>query len=213
MNESKHDEHGNSGKVVFFIDKEKFETESSELSVRILLQDFAKEDPSQTSLVLKKGNDLTKLTNLDEVVHLENGMKFLVYHNTPTPVSFTTYGPERLTSDLNALGFSPELVKGSDNGTYAVIRDFEVLLGRFAGRIIDLGIPATADFPRTVGASIHVRAVPQLFKIGDSVPNRRNIIESKLGSEWCYWSHNFSWTEEKTSRRLLSQINGIFAHA
>ncbi len=73
--------------VIFFIDKEQFRTEQENLSVRILLADYAKEDPSQTTLVLKHGNDLTKYTNLDDVIHLENGMKFLVYHNTPTTVS------------------------------------------------------------------------------------------------------------------------------
>jgi hypothetical protein len=73
--------------VVFFIDKQQFKTELTELTVRVLLADYAKEDPSQTTLVLKQGNDLTKYTSLDEIVHLKNGMKFLVYHNTPTTVS------------------------------------------------------------------------------------------------------------------------------
>lgn len=73
--------------IHFSIDKEKFETKESSLSVRTLLVEYAKEDPSQTTLVLKQGNDLTKFTNLDEMVPMKNGMKFLVYHNSPTPVS------------------------------------------------------------------------------------------------------------------------------
>lgn len=72
---------------VFFIDKEKFKTEQTSLSVRSLLADFAKEDPNQTTLVLKQGNDLKKYADLEEIVALKNGMKFLVYHNSPTPVS------------------------------------------------------------------------------------------------------------------------------
>lgn len=74
-------------KVVFFIDKEKFESDQADLSVRTLLVDFAKEDPIQTTLATKHGNDLKKYTDLDEVVHVENGMKFVVLHNTPTTVS------------------------------------------------------------------------------------------------------------------------------
>ena len=74
-------------KIVFFIDKEKFETGQTNLSVRTLLVEFAKEDPSATTLVLKQGNELVKLTDLDQVVEMKNGMKFLVYHNGPTPVS------------------------------------------------------------------------------------------------------------------------------
>ncbi len=201
-------------RVIFFIDKEKFETDQHELSVRVLLQEFAKEDPSVTTLVLKKGNDLIKFANLDEMIPLENGMKFIVYHNTPTPVSSPDYGPERLISDLADQGFKAELVKGKDKNCYGVINDFEVPVGRFAGRVIGLGILATPDFPRTFGASIHVLASPQLLDYRDTAPGIRNIIESALGPEWRYWSHNFNGTAgEKSIRRLLSQINGVFAHA
>ena len=73
--------------VVFFIDKQQFKSENPDLSVRTLLVDLAKEDPSQTTLASKHGNELHKYTNLDEVIHIENGMKFVVLHNTPTPVS------------------------------------------------------------------------------------------------------------------------------
>lgn len=74
-------------KVTFFIDKEKFEVTNPEQTVRALLVDFAKQDPDQTTLVLKNGSEYHKYTNLDEVVKLENGMHFAVLHNTPTTVS------------------------------------------------------------------------------------------------------------------------------
>lgn len=73
--------------VVFFIDKEQFKTERTELTVRELLQDFAKEDPGETTLAQQKGNEINKLTDLDTIIPLENGMKFIVYHNGPTTVS------------------------------------------------------------------------------------------------------------------------------
>lgn len=73
--------------VVFFIDKEQFKTERTELTVRELLQDFAKEDSSETTLARQKGNEIEKLTDLDMIIVLENGMKFIVYHNGPTTVS------------------------------------------------------------------------------------------------------------------------------
>lgn len=77
----------NKNKVVFFIDQQQFKTEQTALTVRTLLVEFAHEDPLQITLVLRHGNELKKLTNLDEVICLKNGMKFVVYHNTPTPVS------------------------------------------------------------------------------------------------------------------------------
>lgn len=123
------------------------------------------------------------------------------------------YGPERLIHDLEALGYVVEAVK-LEQANYAVILGYEVPLGVFQGRKIDLGIPATADFPRTVGASIHVKASPQLYDYSDTLPGTRNIIQSNLGPEWRYWSHNFGWSgTEKSARRLINQIKGIFAHA
>ena len=74
-------------KIEFFIDKQRFETDQPNQTPRTLLRDFAGEDPEQTTLVLKQGNELHKYTNLDEPIVLKNGMHFVVFHNTPTPVS------------------------------------------------------------------------------------------------------------------------------
>lgn len=73
--------------IVFFIDKEQFKTTQPTVTVRSLLTDFAKEDAAQTTLVRRHGNEKHTYTNLDDVVTLENGMKFYVLHNTPTTVS------------------------------------------------------------------------------------------------------------------------------
>ncbi|HEX8946946.1 MAG TPA: hypothetical protein VF829_01905 [Candidatus Paceibacterota bacterium] len=73
-------------KTVFSIDKQKFEVETDHLSVRQLLE-LAQEDPAQTTLALKKGNDLQKYTDLAENISLKDGMKFVILHNEPTTVS------------------------------------------------------------------------------------------------------------------------------
>jgi hypothetical protein len=122
------------------------------------------------------------------------------------------YGSERLLDDLIALGYQVEIAKVGDN-SYAVISDYEVMLGRFKGRKIDLGILAPPDYPKSVASAIHVRVNPQLFEKSDTLANVRNITDSQLGTEWRYWSKNFNWNGEKTTRRLLSQINKIFNDA
>ena len=123
------------------------------------------------------------------------------------------YGPERLLSDLSQLGYRVEEV-AANGAIYAIIPSYEVEVGRFQGRIIDLGIPSTPDFPRTAAPSIHVRASPQLLEKTDSIQNVRNIIDSPLGPDWRYWSRNFGWNGvEKSTRRLMNQIKGIFANA
>lgn len=124
------------------------------------------------------------------------------------------YGPERLLAELRALGYDPELQAGASGGVFAVLRGFEVTLGRFAGRVVDLGIPATANFPLAVGAAIHVSADPQLLELGH-VQNVRNVIASELGADWRYWSKNLNWPgeQERSAARLMRQINGVFEHA
>lgn len=122
-----------------------------------------------------------------------------------------TYGPQRLISDLIGLGYQAELVNAGGI-EFAIIRKYEVEIGRFRGRVIDLGIMATADYPRTVTSAIHVCAEPQLLETGN-LPEVRNITSSQIGGEWRYWSHNFQWNEERTTRRLVSQINGVFKDA
>lgn len=122
------------------------------------------------------------------------------------------YGPARLFAELQQLGYTVELVTAGGH-QFVVIRGYEVQLGRFGGRVIDLGLQTTPDFPRTVASAIHVRSTPHLFDLGDTVPNVRNIQPSALGGEWRYWSHNFGWSGEKNARRLLSQINKIFNDA
>lgn len=124
-----------------------------------------------------------------------------------------TYGTDRLVADLAALGHNVEK-RTVNSAEFAVIPAYEIAVGQFAHRIIDLGIQATSDFPRSVHAAIHVRADPQLYEVVHSVPKVRNIVASQLGPDWRYWSYNFGWAGgERSARRLMSQINTIFERA
>ena len=73
--------------IVFFVDQEKFVSPSPALTPRQILVEYAKEDPAATTLVEKHGSETTKYTDLDQPIPLKNGMKFIVFHNGPTPVS------------------------------------------------------------------------------------------------------------------------------
>lgn len=59
------------------------------------------------------------------------------------------YGPERLLKDIAGLGYAAEKIV-RNGATFVVIPNYEILLGKFQGRVIDLGIQATNDFPITV---------------------------------------------------------------
>lgn len=74
-------------KIVFFIEKKKFDTDDESLTVRQILVDYGRYNPEESVLVLKEGNDLKEFNNLDEVVAMKNGMHFTVFSKKPNPVS------------------------------------------------------------------------------------------------------------------------------
>jgi hypothetical protein len=196
--------------IVFHIDQEEFHATTDRFTVRTLLADYAKEDPNTSILEERQGNATVRHENLDEVLVVKSGTRFIVLHNKPTPVS--DFGLQRLVDDLHALGHaSVDTMTDAGGIVYAIIRGFVVPAGGFAGRQVDLGIPAPPGFPNAFGSALHVRAIPQLPV--ESVPNVRNVNASPLGPEWRYWSHNFSAGGVGTTRRLMSQINRILSDA
>lgn len=120
------------------------------------------------------------------------------------------YGSECFIKEFTELGYSPEIIKGIDNQTYAIFKEFEIEIGRFSNRVIDLGLIIHPNYPRIVHSSIHVKANPQLLEKSDSLRGVRNIIDSGLGPDWRYWSFAFKAVPEDTAKHLMSQINGVF---
>ena len=74
-------------KVVFFIDKAKFEADTHFLTPREILTKYAKEDPNETTLARVVGNERQKLQDLDKPIEVKDGTHFTILHNGPTPVS------------------------------------------------------------------------------------------------------------------------------
>lgn len=126
------------------------------------------------------------------------------------------YGPSRLLEEFRREGYgSAVLQQANDGQMFLLLEEFSVPVGRFAGRVIALALPATPDFPRSVGAAIHVRAMPHLLQF-ENVPNIRNIQASVLGEGWQYWSHQIpGWSQERErpGRRLMQHVCTIFDRA
>ena len=74
MSDNKNAEHD----LVIFIDQEKFKLETRDYTPRELIR-LAEEDPADTTLVLKQGNDLEKFTELDKPFRPKNGSHFVIF--------------------------------------------------------------------------------------------------------------------------------------
>ncbi len=126
----------------------------------------------------------------------------------------TLFGIEKLIYDLTELGFSNvQHIRDLQSNSFALVEKFEVPIGRFAGRIVDLAIPAPNDYGRVVGSAIHLRSTPHLLEKRDSIPNVKNITDSSLGADWRYWSHRFEFNTNEPTKHLMLQINGVLRHA
>ena len=71
--------------ITIFIDQQKFQIEEGKYTPAQLLQ-LAGEDPSQTILVLRIGDDLEQLKK-DSYFEPKPKSRFVVFHCDPTPVS------------------------------------------------------------------------------------------------------------------------------
>lgn len=124
------------------------------------------------------------------------------------------FGIDRLIADLRALGYPDvETIQDPGGNSYALLKSFEVSVGRFSGKIVDMAIPGPNDYGRVVGSAVHFRSIPHLLDKQDSVPQVKNITDSQLGSEWRYWSHRFEFYDEDPTKHLMLQINGVLRHA
>lgn len=121
------------------------------------------------------------------------------------------YGIERMLEDLEIEGFmNTRCQKDSTSNNHAIIPEYEISMGRFSGRIIELAIPCPDDYPRSIGTCIHVKSSPLLLDVSNSLKDVRNITLSKLGEDWRYWSFKLRLQEDEPTKHLMHQINGIF---
>jgi hypothetical protein len=118
-------------------------------------------------------------------------------------------GAQRLIQDLCDQGYKETRLLADSNGMqYVAIPEFVIPAGNFAGRIINLAIPAPTDYPRSTIASIHIQVIPHLVSFGNT--GSRNVIASPLGVDWQYWSYQFQISPTNPTSKLLAQINAIF---
>jgi len=121
-----------------------------------------------------------------------------------------SYGKERMINDLVSLGYRVVEHLPANNQDYVVIRDYEIEFGRFRGKVIDLGLLAPVDYPRTIGSCLQVKSTPHLLLKEDNAPGKINVLDSPLGAAWKYWSFRLKIYPDDPTKNIMAQINGIF---
>ncbi len=121
------------------------------------------------------------------------------------------YGPARLLSELLELGYTADTIRIGDID-FVIIRKYQIEVGPFRG---SRDRSWAASYPLISRERLGRRSRFAQIRSSSSIrafPNVMNIIQSPLGNDWRYWSHNFNWSGEcnRSAARLLYKINAIF---
>ena len=121
-------------------------------------------------------------------------------------------GIDNFIKQLEELGYNPK-----ERGNSCLSFSFEILCGKFQGRIIDLGLFVPNNFPEIPPSGPHVN--PHLLPLNPSGGSHPlNGVHSSAGrhgdafdAAWQYWSRPFNgWgNTDKTVRTYLRHINHL----
>ena len=118
-------------------------------------------------------------------------------------------GYQAFVDGLRAAGYVVE-----ERGDNRVSFPYTIPIGKFAGRVIELGFVAPGDFPANPPSGPHLR--PHLLPItngGGSHPSGGVHPSGPFGDGWQYWSRplNHWGSTTKTVKDVLRHIHHLFA--
>ena len=186
--------------MIKYVVEEPQETEHSKLTADQILEKahFA---PKHFYLVEIRGRERISYEGRGhEEVHLHDGLKFIAIHIGPTPVSeLPAAGVARFVAELQNLGFAVQ--QGADG---QVTFDYEVDMGKQAGRKVIIGVAVPPNFPLSPPSGIHVS--PHVHRIQPTGQHPTGGINaSPFGAGFQYWSRPFNdWGN--TRRRVADYI-------
>ncbi|MBN2571244.1 MAG: multiubiquitin domain-containing protein [Ignavibacteriales bacterium] len=187
-----------------FVDNEKVELKDSFLTVRELMIAIGK-NPNEYKLKQIVGpRSIDYKNDIDHLIQLKNGLKFITLCKEPLTVSFNK-GNDELERQLKEKGFN---TKRYPNGFVGF--DYEVPIGRFKGQQLEIALDAPS-FPQVPpsGPYIKPHILPFSPKSG-SHPFDGIHDWKKPNSDFQYWSRPFK-TWNSSSRNVESYISFLNA--
>lgn len=125
-------------------------------------------------------------------------------------------GVERFLNDAAAKNLVVHGPITSGGMSWVVVDGFEVMVGKYAGQIVQIAVPVPQDFPMTPPSGLYVS--PCIMPVSEmgarNVHDRSNETVSLPGS-WQYWSRpvpSGTWRTECPIKRLIAHWNAVFAN-
>jgi hypothetical protein len=124
-------------------------------------------------------------------------------------------GVDRFIDDMRAKGWTVIGPLASGDQQWAIIDEYSVPAGRFAGNLIRIALPIPPDFPATCPAGFYVS--PKLIALPEmqSLAVHTRGETASLPGEWQYWSRKFPdghiWKAGDNPGRLPPHWNGVLS--
>ena len=107
-----------------------------------------------------------------------------------------------LAEELKRLGYTVDLSHRAKG--ILVISDFHIQAGRFAGKTVEVGIPASG-YPDIPPTAVHIRPILDAPAQGAVQP------QCPLGPDWVYWSRRIDdWPADRSASRIIIWLNSVF---
>jgi hypothetical protein len=198
--------------IHFLVDGEKYETEQREWTPNAIIKQFTGLDVATHYLVETDPHHQANFQGKGTVpFELHDCASFQVISVGPATVSDGTArsGVACFITGLASLGYKPMIAPGKREHVYF---EYEVPIGKFAGRQIRLGLIVPGDFPMTPPGGIHVSPKFHPNQGGGVHPNGgihdSADFQGAVGGEWQYWSrpHGGWGTTRKTVASYMSHV-------
>jgi hypothetical protein len=152
------DENGNCHREIHFtVDGDPVESDKQVMTPNEIIRQFGEgRDPATNYLVrIEEKNTESYKDNGDEPIELHDGMRFQIISTGPTPVSdnSTRTSIDGFLAGLKELGYEPMILSEYPDH---VVFDYEVQIGRFAGRKMRIGLVIPSDWPLSPPSGPHV---------------------------------------------------------
>ncbi|MHB1777990.1 MAG: hypothetical protein ACYCU7_18685 [Acidimicrobiales bacterium] len=201
--------------IHFTVDGDPVESEKQVMTPNEIIRQFGEgRDPATNYLVRIEGKNTESYKDKGNVpIELHDGMRFQIISTGPTPVSDDSHRTsiDGFLTGLRELGYEPMIPSEYPDH---IVFDYEVQIGRFAGRKMRIGLVVPSDWPLTPPGGPHVS--PRLHPprsdgahpTGHIFPDHSKNFASVIGGDWQYWSRPFpNWnTAKKTADTYMAYI-------
>ena len=201
----------------FYLDGEREVTDQRQLTPNEIIVQYGHKDAATHYLIqIEDGREVNNYKDKGNmIICMKDDTHYQMISTGPTPVSDgrPKAGVEVFSNGLIELGYVPVLLADTTDHMYF---DYEVPVGKYAGRTVKLGFVVPLDFPFSIPSGPHVSPSIHPIKPESGLHPLHGVHANRFttdGTDWQYWSRPFiEWKErKKTVATYMGHILHLWA--